>query len=193
MPRGTRTVEDLLASQQAELEASQERIRALEDQLSLSQGQVSSQGEQLHKEAVAKRVRKLQQAGYTPALCLAVKAIEEADKSYLHLSGREPDEDGFLEGGLNLSISREVQKDGESTLETQRLQTPTEVAEFLLLSIAPDKDSAASMLASLQDGLDDLNLSQHEEVNDEEAKKKAVDQWEREAHPERFDAEGKRL
>lgn len=185
-----RTVEELLAEQQAELEASQRRIAELEQtNLSLS-GQVSTQGQQLHTDAVAKRVRKLQQAGYPPVLCLAVKAVMEGDKSRLQLAA-EPDENGHVEGGLNLSISQPVINGGEETIESKVLQSPTDIVEFLLSAMPLEKGNAAATLASVHDGLDELALSQHEDKNDDESRKQAVDQWERERHPERFKDGGK--
>lgn len=191
--RPQRTVEELLASQQAELEAAQQRIAELEGSNLQLSGQLSATSGQLNQDAISKRVRKLQEAGYPPVLCLAVKRVMSADKSRLELAGRQPDEDGHLEGGLNLSISHEVPAaSGEgTTLETKTLQTPTDVAEYLLSAMVPDTENAAALLASVSDDIADLHLSQRDEANDDDAKKAAVDAMERERHPERFKDDGK--
>lgn len=178
-----RTVEEILAAQQAELEASQQRIKDLESQLSLSQGTISSQGEQLHIDAVNKRVAALQGAGYPPALCLAVKTVMEADKGRIT---------GAPEDGLNLSISRPTKaEDGTEGVEELKLSTATDVVEFLLSAVPTGDGTEAAKLAGLHAGLGELNASAHEDRNSDKAKIDAVEAHEREAHPERFKDNGK--
>lgn len=174
-----KTVEELLASQQAELEAAQQRIRDMESQLSLAQGTISSQGEQLHAESVNRRVRQLQAAGYSPKLCQVVKEVLLADKS--RIDGTE---------GLALS----VQTAGEDGTPSERkLASATDVVEYLLSAVPVAGAEDAARMAAISGGLGSLHASAHEDRNSEEARLKAVEELERKRHPERFGPDGKRL
>jgi hypothetical protein len=173
-----KTVEELLASQQAELEAQQARIKELEQNLQLSQGVISDQGKTLHEKAVTERIAKLQSANVPPALCLAAKTVMLADKSRVTPGA----------AGLNLSVTT---GEGEAT-EEKTLQSPTDIVEFLLSAVPTGEGFDAARFAGMQTDLAKLSLSAHEDANDEEARKKAVEELERKRHPERFDEDGKR-
>lgn len=174
------TVEELLASQQAELELSQQRIRELEETLSQTTGQLSQQGQELHKAAVDKRVAAMQKAGYSPALCVAAKQIFLGDTSRIV--------DG--ENGLNLSVQTPTGEDGQT--EERTLQSPSDVVEYLLSAIPTGEDAGAQAAANLREGLAGLQLSAQEDANSEEAARAAVEELERKRHPERFNDDGTR-
>lgn len=164
------TVEELLAEHQVALEEAERRIEAQATDLALAQGTIAAQSEQLHADAVAKKVKALQAEGYDPALCLAVKAIMLADKGA-----------SATDGGLNLSVQA-----GDKSVD---LKSATDIADFLLSAVPPKGGVGAGVLNHLSE----LHASQHEEKNPEQEAREAVDAYERERHPDRFDAEGNRL
>jgi hypothetical protein len=173
------SVEQLLARQQAELEALQARLESSESNLSLAQNTITNQGRQLHLDNVAKKVESYKRQGMNPALLLAVQTVLEGDAP-----GRESTDEG-----LNLSV-----KSGD---ETKTLQTPTEIVEFLLSAMPTDSAAEASRLAAISEGLGDWNLAQDREANGslesrEVQARQLVDEWERERYPDRFNDDGSR-
>lgn len=172
-----KTVEEVLAEQQAELEASQRRIAELESNLSLSQGVIASQGEQLHRENVNKKVAALNGKVH-PAVLLAAKEIYLSDKSAIN---GEPEE------GLALSVQV---ANGEGGTEERKLQSPTAIVDFML-SAMPAEDGEALRMGQLTADIGELHASAHTEANSEEAKIAAVEAHERATHPERFADDGK--
>lgn len=136
-----KTVEELLASQQAELEAQQQRAEQLESELALAQGTINAQGEQLHRDRVAKKISQLQDEGVAPSVLQRAEAIMLADYS----TG---------EGSLSLSISS-----GEDTEET--FQSASDVVEYLLAAVPRGDD--ASGVAAVMNGLDALSADKDED------------------------------
>ena len=164
------TAEEILASQQAEQEAQSRQITDLQTQLTLAQGTIEAQGEQLRTESVSKRVAQLQEAGYPPALCVAVREVLLADRG---------------DSDLCLSVQQ-----GDSAKE---LQNPTEIVEFLLSAIPVQLQEGAAQFAAVQRQLGQIHLAQHDAAakSQEELSIDVVDSWERETHPERFADNGK--
>lgn len=164
------TAEEILASQQAEQEAQSRQITDLQTQLALAQGTIEAQGEQLRTESVSKRVAQLQEAGYPPALCVAVREVLLADRG---------------DSDLCLSVQQ-----GDSAKE---LQNPTEIVEFLLSAIPVQLQEGAAQFAAVQRQLGQIHLAQHDAAakSQEELSIDVVDSWERETHPERFADNGK--
>jgi hypothetical protein len=174
-----RTVEEILAEERAAREASEARIAELESSLTLAQGTISAQGEQLHAENVAKRVAGWQEKGVSPFLCLAAKQLMLADKPGAPT----------VEGGLNLSVTTTT----DGTPAEQKLVSVTDVVEFLLSAAPIVSSEEASRLAALGANLGELQLSASP-ADDKSAEQKAreqVEAHEREAHPERYADNGK--
>ncbi len=136
-----KTVEELLASQQAELEAQQQRAAQLESELALAQGTINAQGEQLHRDRVAKRISQYQEEGVSPSVLQRAEAIMLADYS----TG---------EGSLSLSISS-----GEESEQT--FQSASDVVEYLLAAVPRGED--ASGVAAVMNGLDALSSDKDED------------------------------
>lgn len=136
-----KTVEELLAGQQAELEAQQQRAEQLESELALAQGTINAQGEQLHRDRVAKKIGQLQEEGVAPSVLQRAEAIMLADYS----TG---------EGSLSLSISS-----GEDSEET--FQSASDVVEYLLAAVPRGDD--ASGVAAVMNGLDALSADKAED------------------------------
>ncbi len=179
-PSMPRTVEELLASQQVALEEAQGQIAALTGQLQLAQGTIGSQGEQLHMDAVRKRIAALEGV-VSPSLALAAKIVMEADKS--RITG---------EGGLNLSITTATtDAKGEVQTTEQKLTSPTDIVEFLLSAAATEAGDVATAIAGAQHRIGVLHASAHETFTAEEEARAAVDANERTRHPERFADNGK--
>lgn len=174
------TVEEVLAQQQAEIEALRAQNEQYEQNLSLSQSTVTSLSEQVHTDNVDKRVKKL--SHLPPAVVGAVKSILLADNP----AKRTP------EGGLNLSISIPPAEGQEA--KSHEFKSATDVVEYLL-SVMPTPDaSQAAQQATIHANLDLSAAQLHPDERGHDEKAKAdVDAWEREAHPERFDSDGKRL
>jgi hypothetical protein len=172
-----KTVEEVLAQQQAQQEAADREIQALKSQLSLAQGTISSQGEQLHTENVNKRIVALQGEGVDPAVLIAAREIMLGDKS------RAGSDEGLA---LSVSTLDEKGERGEATLST-----PTEIVEHLL-SVMPRDQARVGQMATLSVDLAQLHASQHSAKNPEEEAVAAVDAAERQRHPERFNEDGSR-
>lgn len=179
-PQMARTVEELLASQQVDLEQAQAQIAALSGQLQLAQGTITSQGEQLHMDAVRKRIESLE-GKVSPSLALAAKTVMEADKS--RITG---------EGGLNLSITAATtDENGEVQTAEKVLKSPTDVVEYMLSAAATEDGDIATRIAGVQHNIGLLQLSAHQERTAEDEAKAAVEANERQRHPERFKDNGK--
>lgn len=180
-PHMPRTVEEILAEERAAREAAEARLAEMEQNLSLAQGTISSQGEQLHTTSVAEKVRKLQ-GRVPPVLLLAAKRIYEADKP------------GVQTGGLELSVQNPVKDaEGKPGLTELKLDSATKIVDYLLASAPAISGAQATQIASVFDGIDNLVLAQDPgaEEDDDAAKIKAVEAYERESHPERFADNGK--
>lgn len=179
-PKMARTVEELLASQQVDLEQAQSQIAALSSQLQLAQGTITSQGEQLHMDAVRKRIQGLE-GTVSPSLALAAKTVMEADKS--RITGH---------GGINLSITAATTDEkGEVVTAERKLASPTDIVEYLLSAAASQDGDMATRIAGVQQNIGLLQLSAHQERTAEDEAKAVVDANERQRHPERFADDGK--
>lgn len=176
-----RTVEELLAEGQAEREAQAARIAELESQLALSQATATSAADTVHATRVKERAVALQSAGLPPALCLAARQIWLADAPH-----KRP-----TEGGLNLSVATPP-AEGQTEPGTREFKSASDIVDFLLSAVPTEKGVIVAQMATLHDNLDELNASQKAPENTEEAKRRSVDEWEREAHPERFNEDGTR-
>ncbi len=179
-PKMARTVEELLASQQVDLEQAQSQIAALSSQLQLAQGTITSQGEQLHMDAVRKRIEGLE-GTVSPSLALAAKTVMEADKS--RITGQ---------GGINLSITAATTDEkGEVVAAERKLSSPTDIVEYLLSAAASQDGDMATRIAGVQQNIGLLQLSAHQERTAEDEAKAVVEANERQRHPERFADDGK--
>jgi hypothetical protein len=179
------SVEALLASQQADLEASEQRIAEMQARLDRADALLMSQGGTLHVNEVNEKVRKLQASGLPPVLCLSAREIYLADNPVARAAAGTED-------GLNLSVQAPKPGAENGEVEERKLRTPSDIVDHLLASVPRGEVDAAHIAATLH-GLDDLHLSVHDDKNPEADAKKAVDDFERQRHPERFDEEGKRI
>lgn len=177
-PQG-QTVEQLLASQQADLESSAARIAALEGQLQLAHGQITDQGRQLHTEAVNKRIAAAQSVGVSPSLCLAAKTILLADESRITPDAQQ----------LNLSVQL-PKADKPTEVEEREIKSVSDVVEIMLSAATTGVDAA--QIAHVGQQIGQLHASAHEERNAEEQARAAVEENERKRHPERFNDDGSR-
>jgi hypothetical protein len=161
-------LEELLASQQAAIEATQREAEELRQQLALAQGTISSQGQQLHTERVEKRIRQLQGEGVPPAVLTKAHEIMLADYG------------ASSEGGLNLSVTT---GDGDDA-KTLEFSSATDVVEHLLLSVPRGEP----VLTGLSGEVAALHASQKQERTVDDR----ATEIERELHPERFNDDGSR-
>lgn len=181
------TLETILAQHQADLEALRAE-GAEKDAMIANQGALLSQtSEQLHKGTVAAKIKALQdekgpggQPRYAPAVLTRVEAV---------LLAAKPSLDGQGDGALSLSASVPT-ADGNG-VEQKDFKTVESLVDFILSAVpaptgdADDAAAAAIALAQRPGGPDAV---------DEAAKTaKAADAIEKRLHPDRFDAEGKRI
>ena len=143
------------------LEALQARNAELEQKLSLAQGTISSQGEQLHAETVAKKVAALQAKGLPAEVCKRAQSIMLADNR------TDSDEDK-----LQPSV------EGES-----RAFSPTELTEWLLdaIPVASNGDVASLVL-------DLTGQSVEKRTEEEKSAKDKADSITAELHPDEAEA-----
>lgn len=166
------TVEEMLAQETARREAAEARLAAVESanvQLSAQVGAVTSD---LHTQGVSKRIAQLEAAKVPPAVLRRAQAIMLADRP------------GVEENSLSLSIQV---VDGDKTVD-KAFGRASEIVDYLLSAMPADGGATAQVL--------DLSAAieeRQEAVKAEVSGKEAVDAWEKENHPERFDESGKRI
>lgn len=168
--QGGTTVEELLASQQAQIEELQGRATSAERELALAQGTISSQSEQLHADTVNQEIRDYQEAGIPTAVLREARDIMLADK---------PGNDA---GTLKLSVQTE---DG---IEEEEELRPSDIVRRLLSQVPTTFPTGDVEQVA-------LDLDQHGAARkpaEKDVTEKA-DEIERELHPERFDSDGKRI
>lgn len=161
------SLEEILASQQAQIEVERQKREQVEKELQLARGTINAQGQQLHSENVDTRIRELQQAGLPPAVLVRARDIMLADY--------RPDN----EAGLNLSVTT-----GEEQVD---FQSATDVIEYLLSAIPQGPGAAASYAAAVTEAMD---LSAKEPQGKSAGEK--ADEIEQRLHPDRFNADGTR-
>lgn len=189
MPSTPTSVEELLAQQQAELEALRAQHEQTTTALSAAQVALGSQGATLHANDVTKEIKGLVGA-LPPSVLLAAQAVMMEDKSW-----QAPAADGL---NLSVQVVKPAAEGGQATVEERKLQSPTDIVRFMLSAIPAvgAGGNAAVQLAAIHQGLGELNLSAHDAANDDEARERRakanVDEWEREHRPENFNADGTR-
>lgn len=168
------TLEMVLAQQTAEIE----RLRREADEgraaLTASQETLRDQGRTLHLTQTSARVAELQAAGIPPSVLTRYQA--------LRLAAFDADDSGQLQ----LSVTQ-----GEST--TDVTMGPVEIAEYLIAGIPRGEGADAIYSATAAVGADVLQLTQKQTEKLELTAEQKADAVEKQLHPERFDAEGKRL
>jgi uncharacterized coiled-coil protein SlyX len=171
MPKSAPTVEEILAQQRADIERLNQQLAEKDTQIALSQSQIATSLSSTHVRDVDDKVKRLQRSGYPAGVLLAARQVYIQDSPVA-----ERDDDGSLQ----LSVQAPGEKPGE-TVE-KKIASPTEIVDFLLSAMPTEQGQAATLLASINDGLGDLQLAAHDAVNGtlesrEEAARKGVDEW----------------
>lgn len=155
-------LEEILASQQAAIEAGERDREALRKELALAQGTIASQGQQIHSENVTKKVRALQAQGIPPAVCTRVQDVL--------LAAYDPTKENSLElsvGGKSMGVEELVDH---------------------LVGAVPTGEPLVPADGEIVAGLAELHASQQEEKSPQEK----ADEIEKDHHPDRYDSDGKR-
>jgi hypothetical protein len=166
--KSNKSLEQILAEQQARAEAAEERAAAAEQRAGALETTVLSQGQTLHTEGVRKEIQDLQRDGVPPEVAVRFQEIALADY------GNNAD------GALNLSQTGE---DGEQ--KTIKLSA-TDIARYIVAGVP--RQRVPQDVSAVGADIQQLNASQQKGKS---ASEKA-DEIEKELHPDRFEADGSR-
>lgn len=159
------TVEELLASQQARIEAAEKRNSELETQLSQQDGRVASQEASIHLSNVGAKVKKWQDNNLPPAIVKAAKDI-------LLAAGPQPSEVTEDSAVLTLSITKEPESEGDAPEVEERHLSVDGIVDMLLAAvprIGPGSDVTAVMRE-----MDAFNASQRTDEKSAEERAKEI-------------------
>lgn len=175
------TVEEALAQERAAREALEAQLAQAQQALQIQGRTLSAVTETNRETSVESWARGQQDAGLPPAFIEAASQIKLGQ--ILVGTEDEPVE------GLQLSVVTGTEEvDGEVKPKTLTLSGVDQIVDHLAATLPLGEDAAR--LAHTIANLDQINASA--KPDEEAAKLKQLDSWERENHPERFDADGKR-
>lgn len=166
LPEIPETVEQLLASQQVQIEAANRKAEEADARAAKLEGQSVSQGAAIHLSNIAARVNKWQSEDIAPATVAVARDI-------LLAAGPQPVEVTEDNATLTLSVTKPAEKEGDDpTIETQHLSV--EGIVDLLLSSVP-RFAPGATLSDVKEQLDQLHASQRPngQVPEKTAKEKA--------------------
>lgn len=172
-----KTVEELLAEQQARAEAQQAEIDRLNAQLTAAGTQLSAVTTTSWKAQVESECEKLQLAGCSPDFCNRVRVVKLAAGPQINVG----DEDG-----LQLSVATGKVEDGKPEVLELDLNG---IIDYLALGVPTKGGSEVTRMLALAGNLDEAAADR---TSAEAKAKVAVDGWEKEQHPDRFNDDGTR-
>lgn len=159
--RTPKTVEQLMASQQVQIEQAQAELEATKAELALAQGTTAANAAALHLSQVEQDVKAWQEAGVTPAVARYAKDI-------LLAVGPEP-EPTADNAALMLSITKTV--DGEPVVE----ETPLSLSQIVKDIVALSPKIGSGDIATVMAEMDELNASQTKTKSAKEKAQEAYD------------------